>query len=216
MAKKTIETFDLNKNPPLPEDFGDQISADFLAKTPKAVIGHSTLKNKDIEIALEGEMTFPGEKPDASMTVDIAGYDKIVEALQTAAKTDPEAAQYFPMVLAVKGFGKTLPDGRVEWVINAKPDGSVAVNGAMAGQLRAEMGKADRVEGGDHAAPDEQKGGHQVPILGEERHGILSRGSARSRRYMRTASAGRSWPSRSEQRSLEMRSGSIGTTRSGK
>jgi len=131
MAKKTIETFDLNKNPPLPEDFGDQISADFLARTPKAVLGHSTLKNKDIEIALEGEMTFPGEKPDASLTVDVAGYDKIVEALQNAAKTDPEAAQYFPMVLAVKGFAKTLPDGRVEWVINAKPDGSVLVNGAM-------------------------------------------------------------------------------------
>lgn len=131
MAKKAIETLDLNKNPPLPEDFGDQISADFLAKTPKAVIGHSTLKNKDIEIALEGEMTFPGEKPDASVTVDIAGYDKIVEALQTAAKTDPEAAQYFPMVLAVKGFGKMLPDGRIEWAINAKPDGSVTVNGAM-------------------------------------------------------------------------------------
>ena len=131
MAKKTIETFDLNKNPPLPEDFGDQISADFLARTPKAVLGHSTLKNNDIEIALEGEMTFPGEKPDASLIVDVAGYDKIVEALQNAAKTDPEAAQYFPMVLAVKGFAKTLPDGRVEWVINAKPDGSVLVNGAM-------------------------------------------------------------------------------------
>jgi hypothetical protein len=147
MAKKAIETFDLNKNPPLPEDFGDQVSADFLAKTPKAVIGHSTLKNKDIEIALEGEMTFPGEKPDASMTVDIAGYDKIVEALQTAAKTDPEAAQYFPMVLAVKGFGKTLPDGRVEWVINAKPDGSVAVNGAM-------LKPADPVQD-DSAEPDD-------------------------------------------------------------
>ena len=33
---------------------------------------------------------------------------------------------------------------------------------------------------------------------------------------IRTASAGRSSPSRSEQRSFEMRSGSIGTTRSGK
>ena len=35
-------------------------------------------------------------------------------------------------------------------------------------------------------------------------------------RTMRTASAGRSFSARSEQRSLEMRSGSIGTTRSGK
>ena len=41
-------------------------------------------------------MTFPdGEKPDANVTIDVAGYDKIVEALQEAAKTDPEASQYF-------------------------------------------------------------------------------------------------------------------------
>ncbi|MER8963926.1 hypothetical protein NKI24_34705 [Mesorhizobium sp. M0701] len=131
MAKKTIETLDFSKDPPLPADFGNQISADFLAKTPKAILGHSTIKNGNIEIAMEGEMTFPGKKPDASMTIDVAGYDKIVEALQTAAKTEPEAAQYFPFALAVKGFGKALPDGRLEWVVNAKADGSVTVNGAI-------------------------------------------------------------------------------------
>lgn len=131
MARKTIEAFDLNQDPPLSADFGDKLTADFMAKTPKIVIGHSTMRNNDIEIALEGEVTFPGEKSDASMTVDIAGYDKIVEALQTGARTDPQAARYFPMVLAIRGFGKTLPDGRLEWVVNAKPDGSVLVNGAM-------------------------------------------------------------------------------------
>ncbi|WP_292156994.1 hypothetical protein [Mesorhizobium sp.] len=89
------------------------------------------MKNSDIEVAMEGEMTFPGMKPEANVTIDIAGYDKIVESLQTAAKSEPEAAQYFPVVLAVKGFGKTLPDGRLEWVINTKADGSVTVNGAM-------------------------------------------------------------------------------------
>lgn len=161
MAKKTIDTLDLNNNPPLPEDFGDQISADFLAMTPKVVLGHSTVKNGNIEIALEGEMTFPGEKPDASLTVDIAGYEKIVETLQNAAKTDPEAAQYFPMVLAVKGFGKTLPDGRVEWVINAKPDGSVLVNGAM---LKAadpvQDDSSDQDDGTDQdVSPDEGNSG---------------------------------------------------------
>jgi acylphosphatase len=89
------------------------------------------VKNGSIEVALEGEMTFPGKKPDANVTIDVAGYDKIVASLQEAAKTEPEAAQYFPIALAIKGFGKTLPDGRIEWAINAKPDGSVIVNGAM-------------------------------------------------------------------------------------
>ncbi|TIP14095.1 hypothetical protein [Mesorhizobium sp.] len=142
MAKKAIEAFDLNQNPPLPAEFGDQIKADFMAKAPKVVIGHSTMKNSDIEVAMEGEMTFPGMKPEANVTIDIAGYDKIVESLQTAAKSEPEAAQYFPVVLAVKGFGKTLPDGRLEWVINTKADGSVTVNGAM-------LKPADPVEADD-------------------------------------------------------------------
>ena len=77
-------------------------------------------------------MTFPdGEKPDANVTIGVAGYDKIVAALQEAAKTDPQASQAFTGALAIKGFAKTLPDGRIEWVINARHDGSVTVNGAM-------------------------------------------------------------------------------------
>jgi hypothetical protein len=131
MAKKTIETLDFSKDPPLPADFGDEISADFLAKTPKFVLGHSTVRNGSIVIAMEGEMTFPGKKPDADVTIDVTGYDKIVASLQEAAKTDPQASQAFTGALAIKGFAKTLPDGRVEWVINARPDGSVTVNGAM-------------------------------------------------------------------------------------
>ncbi|WP_434722978.1 hypothetical protein [Mesorhizobium sp. RIZ17] len=131
MAKKAIEAFDLNKNPPLSDEFGKALVADFKAKNPKVVIGHSTLKNGAIEVAMEGEMTFPGEKPDATVTIDVAGYDKIVDALKEAAKSDEQMAQAFPFALAVKGFGKTLPDGRLEWMINTKADGSVTVNGAM-------------------------------------------------------------------------------------
>jgi hypothetical protein len=131
MARKTIDTLDFSKDPPLPPDFGDEISANFLAKIPKFVLGHSTVKNGDIEVAMEGEMTFPGKKPDASVTVNVTGYDKIVETLQAAAKSDPEASQAFTGALAIKGFAKTLPDGRIEWVINARHDGSVTVNGAM-------------------------------------------------------------------------------------
>ncbi|WP_027166518.1 hypothetical protein [Mesorhizobium sp. WSM3224] len=131
MAKKAIEAFDLNKNPPLSDEFGKTLVADFKAKNPKVVIGHSTLKNADIEVAMEGEMTFPGEKPDATVTIDVAGYDKVVDALKEGAKSDEQMAQAFPFALAVKGFGKTLSDGRLEWVINTKADGSIAVNGAM-------------------------------------------------------------------------------------
>ncbi|MDX8506741.1 DUF2125 domain-containing protein [Mesorhizobium captivum] len=132
MARKTIEAFDLNKNPPLPDEFGKALVDDFKAKKPKVVFGHSTVKNGDIEVAMEGEVFFPdSKKPDGSVTVDVAGYDKIVDALKEAAKSDEQMAQAFPFALAVKGFGKTLPDGRLEWVIDTTADGSVKVNGAM-------------------------------------------------------------------------------------
>lgn len=133
MARKAIAEFDLGRQPPLPEDFGDTVAAGFMAKTPKVVIGHSVVRSSAAEVAFEGEVTFPEgtEKPDIAATVDVAGYDRIVDTLQAAAGTMPDLAQYVPVALAIKGFGKTLPDGRIEWAVNGKPDGSVTVNGVL-------------------------------------------------------------------------------------
>ena len=156
MAKKAIEAFDLNKKPPLSDEFGNALVQDFLAKTPKVVLGHSTVKNGNIEVAMEGQMTFPGKKPDATITVDVAGYDKIVQALQEGAKTDQQVAQAFPFALAVKGFGKTLPDGRLEWVIDAKADGSVTVNGAT---LKAADAAQNDNAGQDNGSGQDQGAG---------------------------------------------------------
>ncbi len=86
------------------------------------------------------------------MTFDVAGYDKLVEGLQEAAKSEPEVAQYVPVALAVKGFGKTLPDGRLEWIVNAAPDGSVTVNGVM-------LKPADPVGGDDADQSDGENDG---------------------------------------------------------
>ena len=155
MAKKAIEAFDLNQDPPLSAEFGDQLKADFLAKAPKVVIGHSVVKNKDMEIALEGEMTSFGQKPDANLTVDVAGFDKIMAHLQEAAKAEPEVGQYVPVALMVKGFAKTLPDGRLEWAVSTKADGSVTVNGVML--KPADPAVDDSVGDGDGA--DDSSGG---------------------------------------------------------
>lgn len=130
-VKRAIEAFDLNQDPPLPDAVGAVLAADFMASLPKLVIGRSTVKSGSTEVALEGEVTFPDAKPDANLTVGVAGYDKIVESLQAAAASDPAFAQYVPAALVIKGFGKTLPDGRLEWAVNVKPDGSVLVNGVM-------------------------------------------------------------------------------------
>jgi hypothetical protein len=151
MARKSIEAFDLNKDPALSKEFGDALVADFMAKKPKVVIGHSSIGNADIEVTMEGDMTFEGEKPNANVTFSARGYDKIVSALQDAARDQPEIAQYVPVALMVKGFGKTLADGRVEWVVDARTDGSVAVNGVT---LKG-PDPAPGAEPGDGMAPDE-------------------------------------------------------------
>lgn len=169
MAKKAIKAFDLNKNPPLPGEFGKALVADFKAKKPKVILGHSTVKNGDVEVAMEGEMTFPGgEKPDATVTVAVAGYDRIVDALKEGAKSDEQMAQAFPFALAVKGFGKTLPDGRLEWVINTKADGSVAVNGAM---LKGPDEVQDDSAGQDDNSGDDGANGTDNSTGGEDSDG---------------------------------------------
>jgi hypothetical protein len=168
MAKKAIEAFDLNKNPPLSDEFGKALVADFTAKNPKVVIGHSTVKNAGIEVAMEGEMTFPGEKPDATVTIDVAGYDKIVDVLKEGAKSDEQMAQAFPFALAVKGFGKTLPDGRLEWVINTKADGSVTVNGAM---LKGPDAVQDDGAGQDGSSGDDGANGTDDSTGGDDSDG---------------------------------------------
>lgn len=129
MARKLIDGFDLNRDPPLPDEVGAQIAADFLAKPPKLVISRSTVKNNDTEVSIAGEVIFVGTEPEADMTVDVAGFDKLVENLQAAAKEAPEFAQYLPLALIAKGFGKPQPDGRLRWNVVGKADGSVSVNG---------------------------------------------------------------------------------------
>lgn len=161
MARKTIDTFDLTKEPSLPADFGDKIGAEFLAKSPKVLIEPSVIKNKDTEIAFKGEVRFPFDKPDPTkkpdmdLTVTVSGYDKIVETLQEAAKTTPDATNAVAGALAMKGFAKTLPDGRIEWVINGKSDGSVAVNGVTVKGPDPVVDPAEDGAAGDGAIQDE-------------------------------------------------------------
>ncbi|HWK69006.1 MAG TPA: hypothetical protein VNS34_29120 [Rhizobiaceae bacterium] len=128
-ARKIIDGLDLNRDPILPDSVANAIAADFKTNPPKVLISRSTARNADTELAVEGEVTFPEAKPEANITVEIAGFDKMVEKLHEASKSEPKVAQYVPMALVAKGFGKALPDGRTQWVVEAKADGSVSVNG---------------------------------------------------------------------------------------
>ncbi len=140
MAKKVIDSFDLNNPSVVPDAVGAEIAANFLAKPPKLVIAPSSLKNKDSQVTLAGEVTFVGTEPNADVTLDVAGFDKMFENLQTASKEAPELSQYLPMALIAKGFAKPQPDGALRWKVVRKADGSVSVNDV---QLKGPDGPKD-------------------------------------------------------------------------
>jgi hypothetical protein len=131
MANKLIDNLDLNQDPPIPEAVGEQIGAEFMANPPKVVISKSTVKNAGTEVTAEGEVTFPGGKPLADIAFEVAGYDKIVDAVKQSASSEPQMSQVLAVALAAKGFAKTQPDGRLRWELVVKGDGSVAVNGVV-------------------------------------------------------------------------------------
>jgi hypothetical protein len=132
IAGKAIDALDLSRDPPIPVEAQSAIQAEFMAHLPKVVMRRSFVRNGDVAVSMEGEMSWPtgrSDKPDAVMTIDVKGYDRITAVLQEAAKTQPEANQAFTGALMAKGFAKTLPDGSLEWKVGVKPDGSVAING---------------------------------------------------------------------------------------
>jgi len=131
LLRGVIQATDLKSEQPVSDEIGRKLGEDFLAKGPKFGIGKSVIKNADTQFAFSGDFTVKGDKPDMTLTIDATGYDKLVEALQQAAAADPTAQQAFPALLAAKGFAKTMPDGSLQWVVNAKPDGSVFINGGM-------------------------------------------------------------------------------------
>ncbi|MFI0844248.1 hypothetical protein [Mesorhizobium sp. IMUNJ 23232] len=130
-ARKMIESFDLNQDPPVPVAVTDAIEAEFIANPPKIVLAKSAIRNADTEFVVEGEMVFPDGKPVMDATIEAAGFDKAVATLQAAAPNDQQVAEVLPALAMVKGFGRALPDGRLLWAVNVRADGSVFVNGTM-------------------------------------------------------------------------------------
>lgn len=129
-VRKAIAAFDLNQDPPIPDAVGQEIARDFQASKPRIQLAKSFIKNAGTEISGEGEMTFDAGKPAFIGTFEAAGYDKIIEALQAAATNQPDMGNAVLGAQMAKGMAKTLPDGRLQWAVEVKPDGSVLINGS--------------------------------------------------------------------------------------
>jgi hypothetical protein len=130
-AKKAIESFDLDQDPPLPAKVSEEIVAAFAANPPKLVIPKSTISNADTAFTAQGEVTYPNGVGVFDITVDATGFDKVTAALQAAGESDPQASQILLAAQMAQGLARPQPDGRLVWEIDGKEDGSVSINGTM-------------------------------------------------------------------------------------
>ncbi len=66
-----------------------------------------------------------------NMTVLARDLDKTIAAVQEAAKTQQDLAQFSFGLMMAKGFAKTDPDGRSRWEVSIADDKTVTINGQV-------------------------------------------------------------------------------------
>ncbi|EJN04824.1 hypothetical protein [Phyllobacterium sp. YR531] len=129
VVRGAIKEMDLNKEKPLPDAFTENTAAAFMLNPPKVVISKSLVRTVDAELSVEGEVTFAMMKPQSRTTWEMAGFDKLVDRLNKASEQEPEIKNYIVFAKLAKDFGNELPDGRIQWVVDQKVDGSIQING---------------------------------------------------------------------------------------
>ncbi|WP_102960348.1 hypothetical protein [Mangrovicella endophytica] len=128
-AEIALREIDFAKEPPLSEAAQARISAAFQPERIRNRLKPSRIVSKDFDVALSGDFSFTEAKPHASIKVDMAGLDKTVATLQSAAAANPDLYQAITMLQFVKGMGRPTDGGRIEWLVDVAADGSVSVNG---------------------------------------------------------------------------------------
>ena len=119
-ARKLIGSFDLNQDPPVPADVGEEIAADFKASPPRVIFSKSTIGNANVEVVVEGEMSFAEGKPIVDVTFDATGYDKVLGVLDAAAPSDPRVEQILPAAQFLRKHANTMPGGHLEMEHSAR------------------------------------------------------------------------------------------------
>lgn len=128
-AKRFIAEFDLSQDPVVPEETSAALAADFAIHPPRLVIEPSRLTSRDLDVTIEGQFTFANVQPEADVTIEAKGLETVISTLQAQAAKDPSVNETVGMLALSQGFAKRLPDGRSQWIVSTKADGSVILNG---------------------------------------------------------------------------------------
>lgn len=163
-----MNDLDLSRDDSQFEAMGAKASTAFEENPPTFVVEPSHIRSRDLDVGFSGSMAFAAGKPSATFTVEAAGLDRTIENLKTTDTDVPEVNQFVGGLSMAKGFGKTLPDGRVQWVIDAASDGSVKINGFEIKGADPVMTPDEEVDGDDSGdeegiAPDGEAPLDQAP-----------------------------------------------------
>ena len=133
-AALMLDKADFSKTPPLPPELEVELGKLAIPSGVFTVgLGPSALANKLAELKMEGSVTVnpaAGDKAIPPMKADIslAGFEKLMAALQTIPK-EMGLQQALPVMMLVKGMAKAGADGALTWHVETAPGGSVLING---------------------------------------------------------------------------------------
>ncbi len=130
IAGTAIDKFDLKKDPPIgPEHQAEFMRVALPGGTLNLTLDTNLIKSELYELTYDGafNMSLAG-MPSGKGTVKMKGFDATLQALQTAAASDPSVQQVLGPLMIAKGFGKTDGDALI-WVIESNGTGGILVNG---------------------------------------------------------------------------------------
>jgi hypothetical protein len=130
-ARMLIGAFDLNQDPPVPANVGEEIAAGFEANPPRIIFPKSTIGNATVSVVAEGEMTFAEGKPIVDLTFDATGYDQVVGTLEAALPKDPRVEEVLRIARFLREEANTMPSGHLKWTFNVRADGQIELNSAV-------------------------------------------------------------------------------------
>ena len=144
---------DFEREDILSPEAADKMIAAFDRERIRLGLDGGRIEAELFDLSFEGSVSIARGGPDARLNLAMSGLDETIAALQAAAVDTPELNEGIGMLQLAKGFSRPGEDGRAIWDIEARPDGSVHLNGAM---LKGpDAPGADEGDEGDEGARDE-------------------------------------------------------------
>jgi len=92
-------------------------------------LGPGRIVSELLGLEFSGDIEVMRPLPKASFVARAQGVDETFRTLQPFIDANPDLQKAMLILVAARGFGKALPDGRLEWVVETDPAGTVSVNG---------------------------------------------------------------------------------------